>query len=239
MTTWLPTVENPEIIDSEVAGIVGDPGSATRAELDTRYLLLAGASSAGFVRTGTGMPNSAVTAPVGTLYIDAAATNGAQVWRKASGSGNTGWVCIIGDTGWRKVLSWTGGVQDNTNQVGVIDTAVWLIPNNGDIRIRRVGDKVRFAVNVTSSNDFGFNSNTYEYLLVSDSTWPIGFRPTEVYSTFPAAHFSPPTSVAHMNSASPTRGPRFRFEGTGAKFRLYTEWVTSEGWPSSLPGVAV
>lgn len=50
---------------------------------------------------GRGMPNGVVTAPVGTTYVDEAVTNGALKWIKKSGTGNTGWEVLIGDTGWK------------------------------------------------------------------------------------------------------------------------------------------
>ena len=54
---------------------------------------------------GTGMPNGSVTAPIGTTYVDMSVTNGALKWIKQSGSGNTGWKVLIGDTGWRTLNS--------------------------------------------------------------------------------------------------------------------------------------
>lgn len=60
-------------------------------------------SKAEFEIHGTGMPNGRVTAPIGTTYVDTAVTNGALKWIKQSGSGNTGWKVLIGDTGWRKL----------------------------------------------------------------------------------------------------------------------------------------
>lgn len=50
---------------------------------------------------GRGMPNGTVAAPVGTTYVDEAVTNGALKWIKKTGTGNTGWEVLIGDTGWR------------------------------------------------------------------------------------------------------------------------------------------
>lgn len=50
---------------------------------------------------GRGMPNGIVVAPVGTTYVDEAVTNGALKWIKKTGTGNTGWEVLIGDTGWR------------------------------------------------------------------------------------------------------------------------------------------
>ena len=54
---------------------------------------------------GTGMPNGQVEAPIGTTYVDVNVTNGALKWIKQSGTGNTGWKVLIGDTGWRTLNS--------------------------------------------------------------------------------------------------------------------------------------
>lgn len=54
---------------------------------------------------GTGMPNGQVEAPIGTTYVDMNVTNGALKWIKHSGTGNTGWKVLIGDTGWRTLNS--------------------------------------------------------------------------------------------------------------------------------------
>ena len=51
--------------------------------------------------SGTGSPESVVTAPVGSTWIDTAAPTGAIQWIKATGTGNTGWVVQYGDTGRR------------------------------------------------------------------------------------------------------------------------------------------
>lgn len=54
---------------------------------------------------GTGSPEGVVTAPVASTYLDTNGTNGAWLWRKRTGTGNTGWVCIEGDTGRRDVTA--------------------------------------------------------------------------------------------------------------------------------------
>lgn len=59
---------------------------------------------------GSGFPNGSVSAPVGSIYIDTAVTNGASSWIKKSGTGNTGWSVLEGDTGWRDVTSLATGV---------------------------------------------------------------------------------------------------------------------------------
>ncbi len=83
-------------------GPQGDPGPA--------------GSPTAFELRGTGFPEGVVTAPVGTYYTDTAATNGAIRWVKASGTGNTGWKVVYGDTGWRNIAS----LLTNGATVGVL-----------------------------------------------------------------------------------------------------------------------
>lgn len=74
----------------------GNTGNTT--ELDKRLKVL---EAKQWEIHGRGMPNGVVTAPVGTTYVDEAVTNGALKWIKKTGTGNTGWEVLIGDTGWR------------------------------------------------------------------------------------------------------------------------------------------
>lgn len=74
----------------------GNTGNTT--ELDNRLKVL---EAKNWEIHGRGMPNGVVTAPVGTTYVDEAVTNGALKWIKKTGTGNTGWEVLIGDTGWR------------------------------------------------------------------------------------------------------------------------------------------
>ena len=74
----------------------GNGGDTT--ELDNRLKVL---EAKQWEIHGRGMPNGVVTAPVGTTYVDEAVTNGALKWIKKTGTGNTGWEVLIGDTGWK------------------------------------------------------------------------------------------------------------------------------------------
>ncbi len=69
---------------------------------------------------GTGFPNGVVSAVVGSTYIDTNATNGAIEWKKATGSGNTGWVVSVGDTGWRDVNSIVAGCIMRVRRIGSV-----------------------------------------------------------------------------------------------------------------------
>lgn len=84
---------------------------------------------------GTGSPEGVVTATIGQVFrnTEAGGYNGARVWRKDSGSGNTGWVVESGDTGWRNTSSsllngWTG-----------------------QARLRRTGAAIEIMLNVNGS----------------------------------------------------------------------------------------
>ena len=78
----------------------GNTGNTT--ELDKRLKVL---EAKQWEIHGRGMPNGVVAAPVGTTYVDEAVTNGALKWIKKTGTGNTGWEVLIGDTGWKIVPS--------------------------------------------------------------------------------------------------------------------------------------
>ena len=75
----------------------------TQGEQATKISVLE--SKSAYEIHGTGMPNGKVEAPIGTTYVDMEVTNGALKWIKQSGTGNTGWKVLIGDTGWRTLNS--------------------------------------------------------------------------------------------------------------------------------------
>lgn len=55
---------------------------------------------------GNGSPNGSVSAPVGSRYVDMSASGGSVEWVKRSGGGgNTGWITLLGDSGWVEIGS--------------------------------------------------------------------------------------------------------------------------------------
>ena len=77
---------------------------------------------------GTGNPNGVVSAPVGSTFVntESGGYNGARRWTKATGSGNTGWVVVDGDTGLVDITtsSYVSGLHvANTGKVGIRRTA--------------------------------------------------------------------------------------------------------------------
>lgn len=109
----------------------GNTGNTT--ELDNRLKVL---EAKQWEIHGRGMPNGGVTAPVGTTYVDEAVTNGALKWIKKSGTGNTGWEVLIGDTGWKIIPS--------VSKLG-----------NSFVKIRRVNNVVSYQFGGLSWGWFG------------------------------------------------------------------------------------
>lgn len=80
-------------------------GNVSKKMLEQTTKITALESKSEYEIHGTGMPNGQVEAPIGTTYVDMNVTNGALKWIKQSGTGNTGWKVLIGDTGWRTLNS--------------------------------------------------------------------------------------------------------------------------------------
>lgn len=109
----------------------GNTGNTT--ELDNRLKVL---EAKQWEIHGRGMPNGTVAAPVGTTYVDEAVTNGALKWIKKSGTGNTGWEVLIGDTGWK--------ILPSVSKLG-----------NSFVKIRRVNNVVSYQFGGLSWGWFG------------------------------------------------------------------------------------
>lgn len=106
-------------LDVEVAGINTDvdaltaqvgsvSATASGAATEAAAAKAAAASLSAQTLRGQGFPEGAVSAPPGTVYIDTTGKSGAWVWLKKTGTGNTGWFVITGDTGWRKLNTLRG-----------------------------------------------------------------------------------------------------------------------------------
>ena len=109
----------------------GNTGNTT--ELDKRLKVL---EAKQWEIHGRGMPNGTVAAPVGTTYVDEAVTNGALKWIKKSGTGNTGWEVLIGDTGWK--------ILPSVSKLG-----------NSFVKVRRVNNVVSYQFGGLSWGWFG------------------------------------------------------------------------------------
>ena len=118
-------------LDNRLKVLEANTGNTT--ELDKRLKVL---EAKNWEIHGRGMPNGVVTAPVGTTYVDEAVTNGALKWIKKSGTGNTGWEVLIGDTGWK--------ILPSVSKLG-----------NSFVKIRRVNNVVSYQFGGLSWGWFG------------------------------------------------------------------------------------
>ena len=118
-------------IHNYIPANTGNTGNTT--ELDKRLKVL---EAKQWEIHGRGLPNGVVTAPVGTTYVDEAVTNGALKWIKKSGTGNTGWEVLIGDTGWK--------ILPSVSKLG-----------NSFVKIRRVNNVVSYQFGGLSWGWFG------------------------------------------------------------------------------------
>lgn len=175
---------------------------------------------------GTGDPNGVVTAPVGSTFVntETGGYNGARRWTKATGTGNTGWVVVDGDTGWADIQAYL--------------TADWVkqSPAWATCEIRRVNGDVQFRFTLQSTKTSGNVNGTVNVF----TGLPVAWRPSaSVITTGAAGYFGSPNGPA-----------TFSFSGSGWSARgigiagTYTESTqlngsftipTTDAWPSTLP----
>lgn len=161
---------------------------------------------------GTGRPEGQISAPVGSRYTDKNGAQGAVEWvKRAGGIGNTGWICLAGDTGDRDV---TAGIIKRT---GVTIASAHL---------QRSGQIVHFYVDITMGN--GVTSPYKIYGL------PAGFCPVhDIYGGLTDNKEGADTggtlvaADGTINIYGPVAGKRDRYHGI---------WPTQQSWPATLPG---
>jgi len=108
---------------------------------------------------GTGNPNGVVTAPVGSQFVntESGGYTGARRWTKATGTGNTGWVVVDGDTGLVNITA--------SSYVSGLHAA-----NVGTIGIRRTATEIRYCL-----DNLRLDDGATGYLPII-STLPTGWR---------------------------------------------------------------
>ena len=162
---------------------------------------------------GTGFPEGVISAPVGSTYIDTAITNGASSWIKKSGTGNTGWQVLEGDTGWRNIAS-------------LINTTDFSGTN---FKIRRVNNQVELI------GDLGANTLSAERELTSNFALFTGFKANSaVWDRQGLVNVGGTSMVGYIKV-----GDNFKALFTGAtQNRFRVSFSTTDAWPTTLPGVS-
>lgn len=87
---------------------------------------------------------------------------------------------IIKDTGWRRLLSWHGGVQDSTGQVGTVDTSAYTLIGDGSLDLRRRDNYVMFRSEFAVSGGGAIRSlSATPRALFTDFVMPVQYRVNE------------------------------------------------------------
>jgi hypothetical protein len=167
--------------------------------------------------SGTGSPEGVVTAAPGSTWLQTDATTDVKGWIrwvKATGTGNTGWkVGPEADTGTRNLngVTWSNG---------------WASWGANGQRIRRVGNLVDVELDLTKA---AASADTCY-------TLPTGFRPfspsVAAYFTAKTANSAVPAEVAVVNGVVAVS----RSSLGGDVMYLRMIFITSDAWPTSLPG---
>lgn len=184
---------------------------------------------------GTGMPNGKVTAPIGTTYVDMEVTNGALKWIKQSGSDNSGWKVLIGDTGWRTLNS--------VSRLG-----------NSFIKIRRVNNLVTynfgglqwgwFGIIRRNGPGFARHNSTGERgaKVLAPNSIPEGFRSENSLIGGIYNDAGKPYGIWYLGGKSDSNYIQFSFNDPIPTDRDIGDirvsaisYVTDEDWPTRLP----
>ena len=188
--------------------------ASTATEATTVAQNAAATAAIAGILSGTGSPQGVVAAPVGSQYRDTAATNGAVIWVKASGTGNTGWVVQYGDTGWRQITP--------------------LNVTSGTVAIRRFGSTVLYRVSsivvAAGSGNVALHDNTARlppgFQGHVDSDTDFRLRPLSAVTPI---HVVALWSRHALSLLSPSTRPTGPLIGT-------LRWETDDPWPTALPG---
>lgn len=188
---------------------------------------------------GTGMPNGQVEAPIGTTYVDMNVTNGALKWIKQSGTGNTGWKVLIGDTGWRTLNS--------VSKLRIGDKSSF-------IKIRRVNNLVTYQFGGLQWGWFGISRRNGPDFVRHNSSGdkgakltypngiPEGFRSENSLVGPTYDDKGRPYGIWYLGGKSDLNFIQFTFNeniptdrGIGDIRVSAISYVTDEDWPTTLP----
>ena len=206
------------LADNAVDTAAIQDGAVTPAKLATtgRFTFPTGAANGyGFTSgavhlSGTGTPEGVITAAPGSTWLqigDAITVSGNLSWRKATGTGNAGWIAegALADTGWRDI---SGDLQNS-----------WTVAAASSFRIRRIGNVVQLRAHVSGGT---LDATIYSI--------PQAFRPTYTQYFLCADYSSGAVIGGGYYSSSLVR------TGNNAAAYPDLTYFTDQAWPTSLPG---
>ncbi len=179
---------------------------------------------------GTGSPEGRITAEIGTTYVDVNMTNGALKWIKQSGTGNTGWKVVDGDTGWLTVFKKDEQYNKNTLKLRRVNHIVNVLfyndnPEDDSIQFSKESKNenlatVRIVSGFKPETDLLFTAfNNFDDI---EDTW-IPF--------IGACRFNIVNNVLTVDLAL---GSGYNSIGSGIN-KLNFTYSTYEDWPTTLP----
>lgn len=191
----------------------------------------------------TGLNNAATTAEWGKLTgVPNAFTPTAHA--ASHGEGGTdpvtpasiGAAVPVQDTGWRRILSWTAGVQDTTDQIATINTADYTLLGNGYIDLRRKGEWVYLRTAAAAADTFSTAGTNVALDFIP--MFPAGFRIHEGGSGDVSTLNQDGPGVVEIRRNGGTGGLGFPTrEGPLTPTRLSGAWWCFEGFPAEpYPG---
>lgn len=141
------------------------------------------------------------------------------MWIKSSGTGNTGWEVVTGDTGWVPLVAWntSGTITAGTRPEGIqITTPNW---RGGGIWFRRAGTMIHFRAAAC---------------VMSSSAWiPI---PTWARPEISAPWWTTPLTSGSYNSPVMVRLEQGALSAA-TEVRFHDSWGAAAEWPVH-PGTA-
>lgn len=168
--------------------------------------------------SGTSAPEGNTAAPPGSSFLQtsgAPTVTGAMLWRKLTGTGNTGWAPegALANTGLRNLAAET-----------LLNG--WAVQYNV-LTIQRIGDRV----------DFGGILNNQAATANQFYSIPQGFRPIS-QATRVLAQTTDPAKFSRMEFiGSSASVAAFNTHPAGTYTYFHASWITpSSPWPATLPG---
>ncbi len=179
---------------------------------------------------GTGSPEGRITAEIGTTYVDANVTNGALKWMKQSGTGNTGWKVVDGDTGWLTVFKKDEPYNKNILKIRRVNNMVNVLfygdkPEDDSIAIEYISQHEENLA--TASIVSGFKPETEILLTALNQFHDIVIT----HLLVGACRFDIVNNVLKVDLAT-TDGAASISSGIN---KLNFTYSTYEDWPTTLP----